>query len=226
MKLLGVKRSDYKHTWDHISAADDLAMIGVAGTSETESFFNSGEVTADTLREVLRIQKDDVVLEIGCGVGRIGKALAPQCRKWIGCDISSQMLRHAATNLNQLDNVELFELLACALEPIPSASIDKAYCSAVFMHLDEWDRFQYVQESFRILRPGGRSYFDNINLGGDVGWEIFQQMKKYDERLRPPNISKSSTAEELTIYLSRAGFTDIEAFPGSHFVAVAGKKPG
>ncbi len=44
---------------------------------------------------MLHIAEDDDVLEIGCGVGRVGVALAPCCDQWIGADISSQMLEHA-----------------------------------------------------------------------------------------------------------------------------------
>ena len=93
------------------------------------------------------------------------------------------------------------------------------------MHLDEWDRYRYVEEAFRVLRPGGRCYFDNINLGGKQGWEIFLQMAQHPPALRPPNISKASTGEELRIYFSKAGFADIQIYPGDHFVAAVGTKP-
>ena len=35
-------------------------------------------------------------------------------------------------------------------------------------------------EAFRILKPGGRAYFDNVSLTTDEGWEIF----KYHYELR------------------------------------------
>jgi len=35
-------------------------------------------------------------------------------------------------------------------------------------------------EAFRILKPGGRAYFDNFSLTTDEGWEIF----KYHYELR------------------------------------------
>lgn len=224
-RVLGIKRASYKDVWNKISTSDDLAMIGVAGFADKDAFFQSGEATAQAMREMLSIEPQDTVLEIGCGVGRIGRHLAPLCARWIGTDISSEMLRFARENLQTCDNVSLIELPFSTLSEIADASVDKVYCSAVFMHLDEWDRYKYVTEAYRILKPSGRCYVDNINLAGDVGWSIFAEMTKFEPELRPPNISKSSTAEELSIYLHRAGFLDVETFPGAHFVGARGRKP-
>lgn len=223
--ILGLKRGDYKSTWNRISKTKDLAMIGVAGTADSSEFFSAGKSTADTIAEALRLGSNDQVLEIGCGVARIGKFLAPRIRTWIGADISGEMLKIARGNLEGIANCELIELVKSDLSPFEDCSLDKVYCSAVFMHLDEWDRYRYVAEAFRVLRMGGECYFDNINLAGDIGWDIFTAMSRHDPLLRPANISKSSTTEELKTYLARAGFVEIREFPGSHFVAVAGKKP-
>ena len=32
------------------------------------------------------------------------------------------------------------------------------------MHLDEWDRYRYLTEFFRVLGPGGVVYVDNFDL--------------------------------------------------------------
>ena len=44
----------------------------------------------------------------------------------------------------------------CTLEMIDGESVDVVYCTIVFMHLDEWDRYSYpIRDAFRVLRPGG-----------------------------------------------------------------------
>jgi SAM-dependent methyltransferase len=134
------------------------------------------------------------------------------------------MIEYAQKNLKSLENVHLAELKDVSLKDFQNNSIDKVYCSTVFMHLDEWDRYTYVEEALRVLKPGGKAYFDNINLLGDIGWSIFKEMRLYDPANRPTNISKTSTPEELSNYLERAGFINIQSFPGSHYVAVSGSK--
>lgn len=105
------------------------------------------------------------VLEIGCGTGRIGAHIAPHCRRWTGADVSVNMLRFARRDLGALGNVNLVRLNGFDLTGVADCSQDAVYCSAVFMHLDEWDRFRYVQESLRTLRPGGRLFVDNKTKG-------------------------------------------------------------
>jgi ubiquinone/menaquinone biosynthesis C-methylase UbiE len=134
------------------------------------------------------------------------------------------MLQHAREYLSGIENTELVELSSCALLEFPDESVDKVYCSTVFMHLDEWDRFRYVKEAFRVLRPGGRLYVDNLNLAGELGWAVFEGGVLFDSAQRSAAISKPSTSEELVTYLLRAGFEKITPRPGPHYVAVSGKK--
>lgn len=224
LRVAGTPRSSYKETWNGVSTDSELARIGVAGFAERQKFFSSGESSAKSISELLALTNEHVVLEIGCGVGRIGRALAPRCKQWIGCDISQKMLDLAQTELFDLPNTSFVELESCDLAPISDQSVDRVYCSAVFMHLDEWDRFAYVKEAYRVLRDEGVCYFDNLNLAGDTGWKIFEDISKISPLRRPPNISKTSTAEELTTYLKRANFQNVKAYPGEHFVAVVGTK--
>lgn len=223
--LLRHQRGSYKDVWNDASSQRGTAMAMVAGTENTEEFLNSGELTAATLKEVLQVASTDTVLEVGCGLGRIGRFLAPCCSKWIGSDISGKMLERADEFLKDVANVELIELTQHGLRQFDDASIDKLYCSAVLMHLDEWDRYGYITEAFRVLRPGGIAYFDNINLMGDHGWHIFSEIAQLDPAARPAAASKASTPDELLTYMARAGYAEIELRPGPHFMAVVGCKP-
>lgn len=220
-------RAAYKDVWNAASQTEDHAKISVAGYTDEQRFRETAAATVRVLRASVGIQPEDVVLEIGAGVGRVGQALAPICRKWIGTDVSENMLRHARRRLRKLKNVELIATNGWNLDAIASASVDVVYCTVVFMHLDEWDRYNYVREGLRILRPGGRMYADNFNLLGEAGWQFF--LKHADEIHpldRPPNISKSSTPQELQVYFQRAGFVDVQVVSGDMWVYAHGKKPG
>jgi len=220
-------RADYKATWEAVAVDLDSAKVSVAGYTDEEKYEQTAAATVHVLEQTVGIRPDDEILEIGCGVGRVGKALAPRCKRWVGTDVSANMLRHARERLSGLDNVELVELNGWDLAPIPSSSLDVVYCTVVFMHLDEWERFGYVQESMRVLRPGGRIYIDNFNLCSDDGWAFFMEMSEsYHPLGRPPNISKSSTPDELRTYLERAGFTDVRLGPNEGlFVHAWGAAP-
>jgi SAM-dependent methyltransferase len=202
-------RSDYKSTWQQLARSADAAKTSVAGTADEEQFAITGAQTVDLLQKFVGVRPTDVILEVGCGVGRVGKFLAPICRQWIGTDISANMLRFARQRLQGLENVKLVELSGSALKEIPTASVDVVYCTIVFMHLFEWDRYRYVHDAHRVLRPGGRIFYDNMDIISPHGKMMFDHGLSLDPMARPAHLSMTSTGDELETYARWAGFTDI-----------------
>ena len=49
--------------------------------------------------------------------------------------------------------MELVEISGYDLSGVADASVDVVYCTVVFMHLESWDRYNYISEAFRVLRP-------------------------------------------------------------------------
>ena len=219
------RRSNYKEVWTALSASEAAAKTHVGGSEDEEELTRSGIGTTNFLLENVGVDSSDVVLEIGCGIGRVGKQLASRCRKWIGCDVSARMLNLAADRLREFPNVELVETSGYDLKPIADVSVDLVYCTAVFMHLEQWDRYNYVEEAFRVLRGGGKLYVDNVDLCSEKGWEIFQRHRQFRPETRPAHITEGSTPQELEEYLWRAGFEDIQTFEGNELVSVWGRRP-
>jgi ubiquinone/menaquinone biosynthesis C-methylase UbiE len=204
-----VPRSDYKATWEGLSASEADAKMFVASSVDEEQLASSAAVTLDVLERMVGIGSEEVVLEIGCGVGRVGAVVAPRCRRWIGTDISGHMIAHARRRLAGLTNTQFVELDGVGLGGVSDASVDVVYCTVVFMHLLEWDRYRYVQEAYRVLRPGGRCYFDNIDITTNHGWKVFTDSASYAPGERPAYLAMTSTADELRTYALRAGFRDV-----------------
>jgi ubiquinone/menaquinone biosynthesis C-methylase UbiE len=203
-------RHEYKSTWNVLSQTMRQATLHVIGDVGENEIRATAQETRKILESSVGIRPDDVILEIGCGIGRAGQVMAPLCKQWIGCDVSVNMLKHAKRRLKSCNNVKLIEISGFDLSPIPNASIDLVYCTVVFMHLDEWDRYNYILEAYRVLRPGGRIFVDNFNLCSTEGWNVFEIHRQHYPRYRPPHIGKSSTPQEIEVYLKRAGFQQIK----------------
>lgn len=219
-------RHAYGRVWDRSSSNLSRAKVAVAGYDDDDEWRRTGESSTGFLIEQLGIQPTDTVLEIGCGAARVGVHLAGRCKEWIGCDVSASMLRHARLALQGQPNATFVHLNGYDLGGVGDSSVDVVYCVAVFMHLEEWDRYRYVCEAFRVLRPGGRIYFDNFNLLSAEGWRLFVETGRLDVANRPPNVSKASTPDELRCYAERAGFDDIDVrADGGIWVGVAARKP-
>jgi cyclopropane fatty-acyl-phospholipid synthase-like methyltransferase len=217
-------RHAYKRVWNSLSLTHGAAKRSVAGYEDESQILESAEQSRSYLDAHLHMTPEDTVLEIGCGVGRVGVALAPVCRRWIGCDVSRNMLRYARRRLAGVTNVELIEISGYDLSPVPDESVDVVYCIVVFMHLDEWDRYNYVMEARRVLRPGGRMLFNNVNLCANEGWDVFEAHRKMPPGERPAHMTKTSTPEELRTYLTRAGIRDVAITTNHMWVTATGRK--
>ncbi len=220
-------RGDYKTTWNALSGSKQEAYLYVAGYTDEEKFHADAEDTIDILRETVGVRPDDVFLEIGCGVGRVGRVLAPLVKEWIGCDVSANMLKLAGRRLLGIPNTRLQEISGYDLQPIPDGAVDVVYTTVVFMHLEEWDRYNYILEAMRVLRPGGRFYCDNVDLASPAGWAVFEESRKtFKPKDRPAQISKCSTQPEIEAFLKHAGFADVRVAGRLNFwVYGSGTKP-
>lgn len=220
-----LNRSNYKKIWNDVSKDEVDAKRAVSGYDDEELYRTTGDGTRDMLQRFVGIRETDVVLEIGAGVGRVGYALAPLCKQWIGVDVSENMLSHTRKRLAQFDNVSTVASNGYDLSAVPSESVDVVYSTVVFMHLEEWDRYNYVKEGFRVLRPGGRMLVDNVDITSDDGWSFFLEHCAIPPDQRPAQISKTSTPEELRTYFERAGFVDISQHRSQLWIFNWGVKP-
>jgi ubiquinone/menaquinone biosynthesis C-methylase UbiE len=224
-KALGASRNQYKQVWTALSQTDSDAKFWVQNTTDEAALEQSAAYDFSRLLRGMQVDSTSKVLEIGCGVGRLGKQFAPRCHTWTGCDVSPHMLTYAQHRLVEFENVRFVELSGYDLKPIPDESQDVVYSTVVFMHLAEWDRYNYILEAKRILKPGGQLYIDNVSLTTDYGWQVFEMARAYPAHRRPAHVSSASTPQEFEVYLNRAGFQSwqVEIVDNSWVVGTAVK---
>jgi len=218
-------RSHYKANWNDFAATDEAANNYVSGHRSFAEMRDSAEKHLAWIQETVGIRSSDVALEIGCGVGRMGQVIAPLCSEWIGCDVSANMIAIARRNLAGFPNARFAEVTGYDLASIPDESTDLVYCVVVFMHLCEWDRYNYVLEAFRTLKPGGRIFVDNVNLSSPEGWRVFEQHRSVAPAERGPEITTTSTPDEIRTYLERAGFSNVTCRARHLWIQGFGVKP-
>ena len=221
----------YRDFWDRQAHSAEAAISAVDGSQSEEVVQHTGRWSAAQVRAALDIGPDDRVLELGCGIGRIGRELAPHCRHWTGVDISGNMLRHAATRLAGVDNVAFHRLERSSLEMLPDDAFDKAYSIAVFCHMDKEDLYLYLRELRRVVRPGGLIFVETWNLAHPIGWRRWEYeplvWSQADQSQRK-DVARNQfcTAEEFELYVTHAGFETLANFDQSQSVQiVAAREP-
>ena len=128
-----------------------------------DDFFRSGErtVAEEILTDMINIcQGKDPgqmrVLEIGCGAGRVTRALAGRFGEVYGVDISGEMIRQATAALADRPNAHVRQNNGKDLAVLGDLVFDFAFSSIVFQHIPSREIVEnYVREVHRLLRPGG-----------------------------------------------------------------------
>jgi SAM-dependent methyltransferase len=129
---------------------------------DTADFWESGEtdlqVTLDGVGA--SFTGTERVLEIGCGIGRMTRALARRSASILGIDVSDEMVARARHALSDLENVELQVGNGTDLSDLASGCFDTCYSYVVFQHIpDPAITCRYIAEMGRVLRPGGWALF-------------------------------------------------------------------
>jgi ubiquinone/menaquinone biosynthesis C-methylase UbiE len=127
-----------------------------------EEFFQSGErtVAEEIHTDMINVcQGKDPgsmrVLEIGCGAGRVTRALAKMFGAVHAVDVSGEMVRKAREGLTHYPNVFLYQNNGKDLSVVPELEFDFAFSTIVFQHIPSRDVIEsYVREVHRLLRPG------------------------------------------------------------------------
>jgi cyclopropane fatty-acyl-phospholipid synthase-like methyltransferase len=127
-----------------------------------EEFFASGESTVDghirTDMQNICQGKDPKqmrVLEIGCGAGRLTRALANLFGEVHAVDISGEMIARATEALKDRPNAHVYQNNGIDLAPIPAEPFDFAFSLYVFQHIPSYEIIEsYIAEVSRLLRPG------------------------------------------------------------------------
>lgn len=111
------------------------------------------------------------VLEIGCGAGRLTRALANLFGEVHAVDVSGEMIELARQALSGRPNAHVYRNNGCDLAVIPPLEFDFAFSFIVFQHIPSREIIEnYVREVHRLLRPGALFKFQVQGFpGSDSG---------------------------------------------------------
>ena len=132
-------------------------------------FWAGGERDLDAIFELLdvHLERSDVALDIGCGVGRLTRVLAGRAARVYGLDVSGEMIERAREHNAALANADWIVGDGVSLRPLGDASITVVVSHVVFQHIpDPQITLGYVREIGRVLQPGGWSAFQVSNDPG------------------------------------------------------------
>lgn len=169
------------------------------------------------LEGILELKGDEVVLDFGCGSGRISYWMAPKVRKVVGLEVTPEMIVLAEKN-RTAENVE-FVLYDGTHFPSFPYLFDLVLSVGVLQILKGNRLKETVLQLAQCLKKGGKGYFieqvsDNRMIGRPEAKEYLQSFEAADLTcLRHHPIRNGRS---WMLYLIRYGL-----IPRSHFPRIA-----
>jgi len=138
------------------------------------------------------------ILDLGCGTGLVGLAVAPYANQLVGVDLSAKMLEKARVrNLyHRLEHLDLTSMMANEI----SSSYDLVISADTFIYVGKLD--DVVREVKRLLRPGGFFAFSVEALEASLTVAARQGVKLEYQLQKNPSCRYAHSSE----YISRLAF--------------------
>ena len=158
----------YQRQWEALGTVDPFwAVLSDSrmkdGRWDSDTFFRTGHVEIEVLlKRVAELGVDlsfDMVVDYGCGVGRLSRALSASFRQVIAVDISQAMLNVARAENQCCSNIRFIRTRGDELMAIPDESVDLVYSNIVLQHSPRRIQALLIAEFSRILRRGGTLVF-------------------------------------------------------------------
>ena len=158
------RRRDMEAFWDEAAREDALSFVDDHGR-RLDTFWARGEEALERFEQDLGFEiSGGVIVEIGCGVGRMTRLLAARAREVTALDVSAEMLAQARLHNPTLENVRWLHGDGRSLAGVADGAADGVFSHVVFQHIpDPRITLGYVREMGRVLRPGGWAAFQVSN---------------------------------------------------------------
>lgn len=155
----------HRRAWEDLGRVDPFWAVLSSSTRRhgrwnPAEFFATGDADIAALmqsaEELDLPRRRRVVLDFGCGVGRLTRSLASRFEEYIGVDISEPMVAQAREWNRDCTRCRFILNTSGDLRTFDSASVDLIYSKYVLQHLHSKALvLAYLRDFVRILRPGG-----------------------------------------------------------------------
>ncbi|MBI2668652.1 class I SAM-dependent methyltransferase [Candidatus Woesearchaeota archaeon] len=158
------------------------------------------KIEVKELHRVSSLQKNKVILEIGCGSGNgtrlIKKYFSP--KKIYAIDLDPRMINLAKKNVR--DPSITFEVASATKLPYHNSQFDAVVDFAIIHHIPNWK--DCLEELKRVLKPNGELIVEDLSI------ETFSTAigRIYKKVLTHP-YAQMYTEKEFIEYLQKIGFT-------------------
>lgn len=167
----------------------------------------------------LGIKDGNIVLDVGCGTGRLGTYVAQIIGKTghlYGIDLSEHRIALARRRAKELNNASFDVGTATDLGNFKENTFDYVYANSVIHHIE--DKARVFLEIHRVLKKDGKfgmTTFDKEDSGSNHSKLISQILERYASKgvsAEEPRNKSSISVQELNRLFLDSGFTVVDIY--------------
>ena len=160
-----------REQFDSAAALAPEAAVALYSLGSPETLDRASAEIVHKLREWELLDPSAVVLDIGCGIGRIERALASDVRSITGIDVSPVMIAEARRRCADLGNVEFAVCNGADLMAFGGQRFDLILAVDSFPYLVAADpaiAARHMADAAELLSPNGVLLILNYSYRGDL----------------------------------------------------------
>lgn len=159
------------------------------------------------LQRRLNFSGEEIILDLGCGMGLQTMLIGKKCKKVIGIDISEKAIniaRSISSYTKRRINTE-FHCIRIENANFENEYFDKIFSVCVIEHISNY--VEVLKETYRILKKDGQMIFSVDAL------ETIQDKRLLEKHKKKHFVEHYFKKEELMELLKELGFKKIEIYP-------------
>jgi ubiquinone/menaquinone biosynthesis C-methylase UbiE len=154
-----------------------------------------------------------MLVDLGCGSGRAATGVAKRVQiDYLGTDVVEKLLRYARSVCPKHYQFKRHQQLSI---PIADLSTDMVAAFSFFTHLLHEETYIYLQDAFRILKPGGQIVMSFLEFGEPSHWGVFTPTAEARRTNTRQPLNTFIERSAIDIWCSHLGFERI-AFVDGH----------
>jgi SAM-dependent methyltransferase len=161
--------ADTAASFDRAARLSPEASVALYSLGDPERLTAATAEVVEWLRAAGLLGPERIILDIGCGIGRLEAALAGEVGRIVGADVSGEMVRIARERCAKLGNAEFRLTTGLDLAEFADAGFDCVLAVDAFPYLvaaGDGLAARHFDEAARVLKPGGELVILNYSYRG------------------------------------------------------------